>query len=245
MDLVIGIISGGIISWLVTYIYFRKSKKDADIQSENIKKEFNNLNEKVDSILKSESISEEDKTLKLNQISIELKSWIDKLNSDPGEIESKIDMKMNELQNNSYKKSNLLRPYINKIINEIDNIINELNKSGKNISWEKPILPSNLFEMNIKTSIKFVGNIVENIEISYYIGYIMFSIEDTASDGIRKGSLTYLLRLIDDKKIELSVTTKDSLSFINNEHDFGIEKADEIYSKNLRNLFEYILIKRN
>ncbi|WP_301379794.1 hypothetical protein [Aliarcobacter butzleri] len=99
--------------------------------------------------------------------------------------------------------------------------------------------------MNIKTSIKFVGNIVENIEISYYIGYIMFSIEDTASDGIRKGSLTYLLRLIDDKKIELSVTTKDSLSFINNEHDFGIEKADEIYSKNLRNLFEYILIKRN
>lgn len=186
MELVIGIIAGGIISWLVTYIYFRKSKKDADIQSEKNKKEFNNLNNKIDSILKSEFISEEERTQQLTEISAELKNWIDKLNSDPGEIESKIDMKMNELQNNSYKKSNLLRPYINKIINEMDNIINELNKSGKNISWEKPILPSNLYEVNLKTDIKFSKNIVENIQIVAQDQYIMFLIKNDESQGIRK-----------------------------------------------------------
>lgn len=244
MELVIGIISGGIISWLVTYIYFRKSKKDSDIQLEDIKKEFNNLNNKIDSILKSEFISEEDRTQQLTEISSELKEWVSKLTSDPGEIESKIDMKVNELQNNSFNKSNLLRPYINKLINEMDNIINELNKSGKNISWEKPILPANLFEINIETNIKLEESIVENIKIFSKDQYIVFLIKNDESDGIRKkGRLSYFLHVKNEQNIELGITSEDELSFINTDFIFEIENADEIYSKSLKSLFEYILIK--
>lgn len=244
METIIGIVVGGLISWFITFIYFRKSKEEADNQGKDIKSEFCNLNEKVNIIMNSKNISKKEKSEKLNEISLELQSWISKLNSDPGEIENKINIKRNELKNENNKKSDLLRPYIIKVLDNIDIIINILNKTGKDITCQKLQLPANIYDSNINSKFKFNKIDRESIKIINFLDDIYITISnDEEKDLMKQNRVHFKFSINDNYKINLSINASNEFSFINEHYHFDIEQADTIYRESLKELFEYLVIK--
>jgi gas vesicle protein len=242
MDIVWGLLGGGIIGLLIAHFYYKKSKKEDEKQLDSIKKEFENLDKKVSRINIDNLPIEEQKELK--EIDNELKDWIIKLNNDPGEIENKINTKRNELKNENNKKSDLLRPYVIKVLDNIDNIINTLNKTGKDITWEKPQLPANIYDSNISTKFKFNKIDRESIEVRHFLDDIHIMIaNDEEKDLMKQNTVHFKFFIYDNYRIELSIKSSNEFSFINEHYHFDIEQADTIYRESLKNLFEYLVIK--
>ncbi len=241
MDVVWGLLGGGIIGLLITHFYYKRSKKEDEKQLDSIKKEFKNLDKKVSRINIDNLPIEEQKELK--ELDNELKDWISKLNNDLGEIENKINTKRNELKNENNKKSDLLRPYIIKVLDSIDIIINNLNKIDKDISWEKPNLPSNVYDTNMKTYIMFDKKAREFIEIDSWHNDIDLSIRNCESKDVLKNNRVIFNFSIQNDNILLSIRGKEEFSFIKKYLEFDIKKADAIYLESLKELFEYLVIK--
>lgn len=243
MDILIGITGGGIVGLIITHFYYKKTKKEDDKQLKEMKEEFESLDRKISKIDLS-NVSEKEKK-EIRAVSNELKKWVSDLNKKPGEIECKINKKLLEVDRKANEKSDLIREYVNYVIDIIDDIINAL--SDRNLNWEKPILPANLFnyenEINIylNKEVFLLLSISSNTTDTLYINLI--KPDEEGFSKFNGPKITFAISY--SKDVKLDIMTNDEFKFIGDL--FSIEKKDykNIFSSIIKELFEYLLLKKN
>jgi|GEM_PF-3932885 len=274
MDIILGILGGGLIGLLIANFYYKKTQKDSYKENEKIlakqkkdseekvkkikenneknlkiiKEEFKVLNEQVKKIDISK-LPEKDKTEIIN-IRSEISKWAKDLSSDISKTETKLKMKLNEHLQEEYKNSNTIREYVIYCLDLINDIILSFNNSDNKCYWNKPVLDANLFNTNTEVEIfykeeVFVSLTLKSSNISTNSFSITLHIFD--KDDLYKLNSAYLkfsFSFNSDNNVIISIYT-DNLKVIDNEYDIAIENYQEVFNRKLKEFFEYVLVKVN
>ncbi|AXH11956.1 hypothetical protein [Halarcobacter bivalviorum] len=274
MDMILGILGGGLIGLLITHFYYKKAQKDSYKENEKtlakqkkdseekvkrikenneinlkiIKEEFKVLNEQVKKIDTSK-LPEKEKT-EIITIRSEISKWAKDLSSDISKTETKLKMKLNERLQEEYKNSNIIREYVIYCLDLINDIILSFNNSNNKCYWNKPVLDANLFNTNTEVEIfyneeVFVSLNLKSSNISTNSFLITLYIFD--KDDLYKlnsAHLNFLFIVNSNNDIKVSIIS-DKLKVIDNEYDIAIENYQDIFNKKLKEFFEYVLVRVN
>jgi len=232
-----------LIGFIIAHFYYKRTQKDSDIQLKTIKSEFKTLNTKVSNIDLS-NISGQTKE-EILEISDELKSWVEKLNDDPGSIENDINTKINIQTSKDNEKSKLLRTNALDVVNKINEIIISLSENGKGCKWEKPKLPSNVFKESVdNVKIKYKNSTILYFSCNYASVYLNIMLSDKKDYTEDRNSVIFSFRLKSNNEIELYMSTNGIFKFIEEKDDSKYEERELIYKATLKELFGYILVKK-
>ncbi|RXK07275.1 hypothetical protein [Halarcobacter bivalviorum] len=257
MELIIGVLAGGLISYIVSFYFFKKSKKETEldninqlkkIKNENennllvIKNEFESLNEKVSNI-NIDKLPEKQKN-EIVSIRSELVKWIDNVYDDLGRVESKINKKVAIKKEKEQKKSDLYRTYVVFLINLVDEVVGSLNRNLNNCSWNKPKLPGNLLEADINeliyfNDIKTLSLVMQKNIVSDFICRI-----ELIDDKANILDSTYIIFKFDtyESLVKIKCHCYGKFDFLEIEEEIIESNYKRIFEKILKEVFEFVLI---
>lgn len=256
MDVLIGIIGGGIVGLIITHLYYRKSQKNAidenekqllEIKEDNDKKlqvmknEFKTLNQQVSNIDVNKLPEKEKK--EIITIKSELNTWISDLNNDLGKVESRMNQKISKKSEEEYIVFDSLRKYITFSLNFIDDIVVSLNETNNNCTWNKLELPANLFNQNIIEPVMFNNKALVMIEFGGKKSLIMRLHKPRKNELYVFPFVTIMFRFKEDN-MRCDFIFENEFDFMESKYNIDNESYYSMFEKNIKEVFEYLIVER-